>query len=47
VEWKELEFVGDAIKVFFFVFIDVGKDVIVIVTCIFNGEDVVEGEVGA
>ena len=47
VEGKHLGFGGDAVKVFFFVLIDVGKVVFTVIYDVFDSEDVVEGEVGS
>ena len=47
VEWEHLSFCGDAVKVFFFVFIDVCKACIGVFYDILNSKDIVDGKVGS
>ena len=45
-KWEKLEFFGDSIKIFFFVFIDLSKEweVRSVTYCTLKGKQVIEGE---
>ena len=46
-EWEELKLEGDAVKEFFFVFVNLGKDGVAMLLDIFEGCNVAKGDVGA
>ena len=46
-KWEKLKFGGKAVKVFLFVFINVAKDGMFELDDIIDGEEVVEGKIGA